>query len=254
RHLVRSALVALAVLGVQLDPAELGDPATLRALGRHLAAAGVAARWLAQYQPMPTPEARPGTCAARPWAHVRDAERTTAREAHARYLAERVARVTAADLRLSVPSTPDAGLRGCLLCGIAAVIVPAAQVVAMGGADLARSAAWRKTIAATPSVLGAPASPEPIRGWLCPHCADAVDHTGAVGPAAMERALREHLRTAGREDELRRIEHGPDDELIGLTSWAGRVLRARRSGRLVRPNAAPWDHVRVNGAAPARRG
>lgn len=58
-------------------------------------------------------------------------------------------------------------------------------------------------------------SGRPLTGFLCPWCSDATDHAGvagAIGMAAVQRSLRDHLAATGNDDtvkSLTRIELPP---------------------------------------------
>lgn len=237
-HQLASALLALTVLGQDLPTREqLADRTTVRSLIHHLNM-GAALRWVAQYAPLLMRS--PKDCAEVRWDHITHEALASARAAYANMLAERVAR-TAPPVKLAPPTAPDADLaRGCLYCGLAQMAVEASQAVLAGGQETARVMTWRPVSIATPSCIGAPISPEPVKGWLCPSCARAVDEAGVVGQGSMEKALRQHLKEA-RSDELAVI---AGSELDVITSWAGLVLRQRRRNRPIPPaNKQPWGHL-----------
>lgn len=238
-HQLASSLLALTVLGQELPTREqLADRATVRALIHHLNI-GAAARWVGQYAPVLTRSTK--ACTEERWEYLEDDLLANLRTAYAGLLAERVARV-APPLKLAPPAAPDADLaRGCLYCGVALLAVDGTEVVRVGGQETARTMAWRPISVATPSCIGAPISPEPVKGWLCPRCALAIDEAGVVGQSSMEKALRQHLKDAKRSGDLASI---AGSELDVITSWAGLVLRQRRRNRPTPPaNAQPWGHL-----------
>jgi hypothetical protein len=237
-HRLSSALLALVLLGRPV-PDDLSDRAAVMSLIRHLSIPGASARWVTRLAPVLT--VSPTACGTAPWSHVSEELLSTARSAYAAMLAERVA-AKAPPVVLAPPNAPDPDLaRGCLYCGVGALAVAADEAARAGGTESARWIAWQPISILTPSSIGAPASAEPVRGWLCPRCAAVVEDMAVVGQSSMEKALRAHLAEVGRTDDLRRITGG---ELSQLASWAGFVLLQRRRGRPVpRPNREPWGHL-----------
>lgn len=119
-------------------------------------------------------------------------------KANAALLHEQIAR-SAPARRVSAPST------ACLMCGIASVLVSAL--------DLARGVqVWW----------------ESGTGHLCPACSAAVEHVGALGPTAIERALILHLTGTAPSG-------WGDVSLDGLVGWVALST--------ARPNSSPWEHV-----------
>lgn len=133
--------------------------------------------------------------------------------------------------RVQVPHPtrpPGDGPRGCLLCGVAAVLA------------LPREArdAWRP-VSASASALGA-ASGSRLHGHLCPACSTAVDAAGALGPTALEGALFAHLAP----DAAARLGPYSTVEVVGVRGWGAFVADAHRAGRPTpAPNATPWAHA-----------
>lgn len=235
-HRLSSAMFALVLLR---QPVPDPDAATAAALIRSLSTVGACARWITNLAPVVT--VSPKACAREPWSHVSDELMDAARSAYAGMLAEKVA-AKASPVVLAPPNAPDPELaRGCLYCGVGALAVGAEEAVRSGGQESARWIAWHPITISTPSAIGAPVSPDPVKGWLCPKCTQAIEDVAVVGQASMEKALRAYLAEAGRSDELRRITGG---ELSQIASWAGFVLLQRRRGRPVpKPNREPWGHL-----------
>ncbi|UMG94157.1 hypothetical protein [Nocardioides sp. TF02-7] len=216
--------------------------ADLPALLRHLAHPGAAARWEAR--------ARPGKHAREPWSHVTEDARASVRAAYAALLRERVTE-RSPDVALNPPTVhywePDVPAPGgCLLCGVAAVTVAAAQVARLGGREAAQAVAWRP-LSTSAANLGGPRGPVRVTGHVCPPCDDALASVGAVGPTALERALAEHLTATGRESAAQRFRAALAQtvgKVPGLTGWGALFYTARaRNVAPPRPNAAPWAHL-----------
>lgn len=162
---------------------------------------------------------------------------------------------------------------GCLLCGLAAVEVPASlrldgvvEVPALtpnpdrpGGhaiegrstfatdraalraadVDVDRLAAllWYR-IVCRPQTIGAPPSGRTVTGYLCPTCDDAVAAADALGTQAISAALG--LDAANVEVS----------DVRGLT-FGALVLDARRRGHPEPPpGRTRWEHVRVDTSEP----
>jgi hypothetical protein len=257
-HRVESALYALAVLGRPVPPpGRPMAPEELGALLRHLSAPGAAARWLLRFTPIRARDARPGTCSPRPWAHVRLSLRATLREGYAAVLRERVT-LSAPPLRIPPPAlTPRdlagspgteavAALGACLLCGIAAVTLPAAHVAREGGRAAAASSVWR-LLAASPATLGGRAVPARVVGHTCPDCTEALRSAGAVGHEAILRAVVAHLTRTGRDDDADRLTLTASGaySVPGLVGWGALAHSAHRREKVQPPpNAKPWAHLR----------
>lgn len=130
---------------------------------------------------------------------------------------------------------------GCLLCGVDAVTLPAARVAVLGGRRIAQQEVWRP-FSASPSSLGGQ-GPDRLTGHVCPRCADALDWVGRTGPTAMKRALTEHLRATGRDEDADRLRMG---EVEGLVGWGTLAYAARRRGAPApAANGEPWAHILV---------
>lgn len=231
-----AALCGLALLRVPLP--ESATEADLSALLRHLARPGAAVRWESG--------ARPGKSAHRPWSHVRESARADLRAAYATLLRYRLS-AGSPDLSLTPPTVrfwePDVPVPGgCLLCGVGAVTVTAAQVARLGGREAAQRAAWRP-LSAPPVSIGGPRAPVRLAGHACPPCSEALASVGAVGPTALERALAEHLPDAAAQ-RLRAALAQTVGTVPGLVGWGALVYAARRRGTAPpRPNAEPWGHL-----------
>jgi hypothetical protein len=210
-HRVECGLLALDAVGLPAPDAP--DEGAVADLVRLLFPVGTGVRWLARFSPSLTVPL--GTCTAAPWGHLLDEQRQACLSARASMLRARVAR-SAPPVAVASPSHG-----GCLMCGVSAVRVAAVRVEQDGGPQVTARDVWRP-VTTTCNALGGPPSPALLAGHLCPACAAALDAVGAVGPTAMERAVREHLGI-----------DGPAVPLDGLVGWAS-------SGRP--PNAAPWDH------------
>lgn len=230
------ALCGLALLGLPLP--ESVTEADLSALLRHLARPGAAVRW--------ENGARPGMSAPRPWSHVRESARADLRAAYATLLRERLTAgspdviLTPPTVRYWEPDVPAPG--GCLLCGVRAVTVTAAQVARLGGREAAQRAAWRP-LAAAPGSLGGPRAPVSVAGHVCPPCSEALASVGAVGPTALERALAEHLPEPAAA-RLRAALAQTVGTVPGLLGWGALVYAARRDKRPTpEPNREPWGHL-----------
>lgn len=233
---VESVLCALALLGVPLP--ETITEADLSALLRHLARPGAAARW--------ENGARPGMHAPRPWSHVRESARADLRAAYATLLRERLS-AGSPDVILTPPTVrywePDVVVPGgCLLCGVRAVTVTAAQVARLGGREAAQGLAWQP-VTAQPSALGGPRAPVRVAGHACPPCSEALASVGAVGPTALERALAAHLPDAAAQ-RLRAALAQTVGTVPGLVGWGALVYAAGRDERpSPEPNREPWGHL-----------
>jgi len=238
RHRVECALLALEVLRKPAPRVDL--------MLRHLTAPGARVRWVARFVPLIEAEASAATCSRYPWAHVRLGSRAQLRQAYGAMLHEMVA-ATAPDVRLAPPFPPFAqgagevfAIFGCLLCGVEAQTLPAQEVSRLGGHKAAASRVWEPKRASVGSLGGRP-SPEYLVGHLCTPCAAAVEHAGAIGPTAMERALGEHLRATDRADDADRLTRGDVEGLIG---WGALFHRAHRRGeKPLAGSRTPWEHV-----------
>lgn len=235
------ALNALRVIGQQPDREPTA--ADIKAMARALASLGRATTWEARYAGVAPRDARTNECTTVPFGHVSHEARSEVRAARARMLAVRVAENAPPRQVLPPPASsaraePING--GCLMCGVAAVEVPAAEVARRGDAALDR--AWQRA-QADPRALGGVGSPTPISGHLCPPCSDARQSVGSLGVTACERAMKHYLREVGRDDDARVIR---EEETTGLAAWGALVHRQRVQGkRERRPSAEPWAHVNV---------
>lgn len=230
-HLLDAALIALTGLAGQEAPS-MGalDRAAVGALQRHLAAVGAGARFVTLVAPVATVPR--DACASAPWAHLAADSplRADARAGVAALLAERRRAADGAVTVLPPPAPDPDQSGGCLFCGVGQVEQSAT----------APTDAWTALTVATPTAIGAPASAEPVNGWLCTICRAAVDDAHVVGQAAMLDSLSTQLAREGRTTLIARLQ-GRD---LAVCSWAGWVLRERRRRRPVPgANARPWAHV-----------
>lgn len=230
QHRLSAALDGCAALGLRV-PAGLDAD---RDLALHvlmtMSAVGNDARWMRQFAPVFIGVgARMSTSVA--WSHVTEECRDDARRAYAGVLAFRVAQQQPAR-NIVCP-----GGRGCLMCGVGAVTMPATRVVIYGGEEHAQAAVWEPhTISLR--TLGGPSTGR-TAGHLCPPCEAAVEAVGSIGVAAMARALTTHLRESGRAEAGSLLDGAARrDELTGLAGHAA-VERA--------PSRTPWEHVDLEG-------
>ncbi|MCW2930446.1 MAG: hypothetical protein JWM19_1408 [Actinomycetia bacterium] len=215
-----AAMCALSVLGKPLPH----GPVNLAALIDRLAVPGRLARWQQQ--------ARPGLCSPAPWAHVTEEDRAEIRRALAGMLAERMA-AGRPPLRVAPPEV-EGGLRGCLMCGVGHIEVPAVRVARMGG-EKAAAGLWHRSSMALPSPQGL----QRHEGHVCPACRAAQDSAGSNGPSARGRALLDYLISAGRQDEagkLRQALTADETVMAVLPAWCA-------TGRRTRPSETPWKHL-----------
>jgi hypothetical protein len=232
-ELAEGALTALALLDRPV-PDRLSDD-EVRLLLRHLGPLGSGLAWAVC--------AVPDRADPYAFAHVRESDRVRLRNAYAEALRQRVA-LTAPPVRLVPPAGSGEGFAvtgGCLLCGVAHVDLPAAQVLRLGGREAAQRAVWTP-LATSPGSLGAPASPEKISGYLCPACARLYSEVRVVGPTLRERAYLDHLRAVDPQEAKRfRAELADAPEVPGWGALAYVSRYARKPAPS--PNAQPWDHL-----------
>lgn len=208
------ALAALAALGTRVQSADAltRTDDDLVGLLAHLSSPGASARWSFRFAPVTERGADPSAAALSPWGHLTEVQAGVLRDAYAALLASRIEPRPVAPPPFVDGDDEVPAPRGCLMCGIGAVVSGTRDVWAVA--------------APTPSALGGHGA-ERVRGYLCPLCADAVREAESIGPTAMERALLTHLQVrSGRMSAL---------ELVGLRGWA---ITGRRQ-----PNPTPWAHV-----------
>lgn len=229
------ALTAAAAAGMTL-PTKLGaDDAT--AYLRHLADFGPRVQWADRLVPEMQEGAGLDQCAAEPWSHLDPSLRLELRARTARVLAERVS-----GARTLARITPPEG-GGCLYCGVGSVPAPARDVAAAGGPSALGRRLWRSVVASG-SVLGGARGPQPLRGSLCPACAEAHDAAGGVfGQGALIRAVRAHLASLGRDSVVLAVAAASEYQVSGLIAW-GALSPAQP------PNAEPWAHLDLTKDAP----
>jgi hypothetical protein len=246
-HRLGAALDALAALGRPMPERDSLTSSEVVTLSRNLTGPGVALQWVTRFSPVVAPGAEVDTCAAYPWSHVDEDQRSTARTGYAAALAEHVAAQTG-PVELAPPPVAGATAQtvtapGCLLCGVGTVIVPARQVVALGGRAAAAAEVWRPRTVTAGALGGRRRARAEVRGHVCPPCSDALDTVGALGVTAMERALRLHLTAVGRNAAARNVNEG---ETLGLVGFSELVHYASVTGQHApAANDAPWDHVKI---------
>jgi hypothetical protein len=86
---------------------------------------------------------------------------------------------------------------GCMFCGVGYQTVSAVVVAREGRENVARDL-WTAKRTRTQQ-LGGQLSPQQLCGYLCRVCASAVEHVGAMGPTALERALVVALAQGDRD-------------------------------------------------------
>jgi hypothetical protein len=183
-----------------------------------------------------------------PWAHLKIGQRADLRQAYATLLRERVAR-NAPAVPIPPPRVTDDRVGaslvipiegGCLFCGVSNQLVPAVTVAREGPLSVARDL-WTPKRTGTQQLGGQP-SPQQLSGHLCRSCSEAVDHVGAVGPTALERALVSALMPEG----VGKLAHG-NLTVDGLVGWGALVARAQQGSPpgqpAPRPNTRPWEHL-----------
>jgi hypothetical protein len=213
--LIECILAAYEVLGI---PDQMNDQTPIRTLRlaiKNLAAAGAAVAWSAKFAPVLAADAKPDTTAPSRWGHLSEAQLQQVRDAYAVFLRALTYRPA-----LIEPPEEEGGhkaLRGCLLCGLAAV--KSSHRDAMP---------WGRLRAAVPSTLGGRGRPQPLRGFVCPTCTASMERSGhtALGANALEAAVFDWLGVQGRDVEVR-----------GLKAWC--VTGAA-------PSSQPWAHLGGN--------
>jgi hypothetical protein len=172
-----------------------------------------------------------GVCNRSAWAHLSMSQRANLRAAYAQVLADSVA-IRKPPVPIVCPTV------ACLFCGIPSVTV-AAVLVDQKGMDGAEATVWR-SIDAPEEALGGPIRPHPVRGHLCPACAEAVEVTGSVGFSSRVRAVAAWVdRTSHqRAVKLRGLATSQPPQVV-LPAW--RVMPTPRV-----PNAEPWGHLRLD--------
>lgn len=163
-----------------------------------------------------------GHAAAGPWAHVGPEMRRVLAEQFRRWM------FTRAHPGRAVPIPPPEG-RGCLLCGVDAVSVPAGRAH-----QIAPDALWRP-VAASRGSLGGKGG-QRVRGALCGACVDAASDGGGglvLGPTTMETALARRWESTGEADAAALLSQGLVE---GVRAWAVTGLP---------PSREPWGHMEI---------
>lgn len=253
-HRLGCALDALAAAGLPVtEPADWRDAASMV---NRLAVLGGVARFAGRFAPVAEADARASDCAAAPWAHLGLDQLAELRTAAGRVLAARVA-VGRPPVAVPPPGAGGAAgqASGCVMCGVGAVALPAAEVAALGGVASASVAAWRSTVTSS-AALGGPPAPGRLSGPVCPSCAVALAETGSVGLPAMAAALSTHLDRTGHPEAARMLRAADPSALLGgVIGWAAwRAQRVRRGQPAPAPNARPWQHVALVGGDMAANG
>lgn len=226
-----SVLAALAVLDRPLPDPSLPER-ELASLLRYFVAAG-SARW-----PL-----RPGICAPKPFAHVRERARINLRLAYLRHRRD-LAQDQRPPVRLAPPQPPAGVPRpaatiadACLFCGVGAVEVSALTVYRLGR-EAATNHVWTYR-QVDPGSLGAAASPDKIGGFTCPQCTEAIRAAGAVGITAVENSYAATVQDTD-PDLANAVRYGD----LQIFTWLEMVRRAQTAGRPpAKPNQRPWQHV-----------
>lgn len=235
-HQLSAALDAFAAAGLDYPREQEWTEMEVRALLRHLAAPGVAARWSRRFAPVLALDARPGTAMTEPWAHLTREQHAAIRDGHARLLAARVARS-----RPDVPIAPPQG-RACAFCGLGAMLLPAEQVAEKGGPEWAARDVW-EAVTVNPRTLGGRHQPSREPAALCLDCSVSFAEVGRIGQDAMLHAYGEHLLRLGLIDEEQAIKTG---RVVGLLGWLAIEQMDRLDGQPPTPtNAQPWAHLHV---------
>lgn len=237
RDRLASALDAFAAVGAAIPYEEMtGDAMLTRFILDTMSVPGAAAQWVSAYR---VGEVTDDQCAGVPFAGATPEVRAVVRQRVGAVLAYRVA-TSAPPVELRAPDR-----KPCMFFGLDTVSMPAHRVVALGGSDAAQAAAWTPRTG-TLNTLGRPGRRQ-IAGHLCPPCSRAADHAGALGVAAMSRALADHLRATGQTEAARSLDYAVRAESVtGLIGHAALGIRANRTA---------WAHVRLgDGLAPFTSG
>lgn len=236
-----AALLVLQDRGKPLPDLDHLELAAVVHLVERLALAGSGLRFV-------TSEGRPGRAARYPWAHL-DATpdaRSAALEAWLHHWADLQA-TARPDIALSPPERPEpskslAIADACLLCGVGAVLLPAAEVSRRGGAASAALDVWPRTLSVTSHGLGGPRLGQPVHGPLCRDCCAAADQLGHVGPELRARLSAARLTELGRPEDAELVRLG---DAVPAPAYGGLVARAHRQGSprpAPNPPTAPWGH------------
>lgn len=243
---IAGAKLAAALLVLEDRGKPMPDPDTLELaevvhLIERLALAGSGLRFV-------NAEGRPGRAARNAWAHLDAAPdaRTAALGAWLHYWRDLQA-AARPDVALSPPDRPApakalAITDACILCGVGAVLMPAAEVSRRGGAASAAVDVWPRVVTVSSLALDGPRMPEPIHGPLCRPCATAADQLGHIGPELRARMSAARLSELGRDEDAQLIRMG---DALPAPAYGGLVARAHRHGTTApAPNApaARWGH------------
>lgn len=202
---VEGALLALDVIG---QPAPtISTDNELRLLVEHLLPVGSTLRWSRRFSQVLTGDV--GTCSSSRWAHVTEGQRQETHDDVDEYQRVR-------DEKPELFGPPAGGLRGCLLCGVGAVLAMPSR----------SGEVWTAENVST-GVLGGRLSAERVDGYTCPTCSRAVDEAGSLGATAMERSIVLHLGVQRLSMTV--------PKLVGLIGWAA------LGGE---PNDESWSHLR----------
>jgi hypothetical protein len=234
--LLARASMGLAALGKPL-PDELDATAIRSLIERFGPIADLA--WSARFAPHRRPDARRGSCAPYPFAHLGLTSRRLIRQAQVHFAADGFAR-TAPAMPVPPPSPEPTNAStfavrgGCLMCGIGTVERPALEVVRAGGREKAAHVIWTPA-STTSAALGGKPSPTHLAGFACPAC-QAIVRTHGFGPSAIAKAVAAAVDI--------KVPIGEDDTLDGAHGWGVRVFEAAQAGRPVpQPNREPWGHL-----------
>lgn len=238
---VAAALLVLEDRGKAMPDPEAIELAEVVHLVERLAVAGGGLRYVAT-------EGRPGRAARYAWAHLDAAPeaRGASQAAFIHYWHDLQAQARP-DVPLTPPDRPVpartmAITDACLLCGVSAVLMGAAEVSRRGGAASAAVDVWPRTITVSSRALDGPRMPELMHGPLCRTCCTAADQLGHVGPELRARLSAARLAELGRDDDADLVRMG---DAVPAPAYGGLVARAHRQGSpRPTPNAptAAWAH------------
>ena len=243
-HQVTTALDALSFVAPdRVEHMAYLDREGVTVLVRHLSRLGIDARWVSRFVPSMMVEANPNSCAPYAWGHVMPGMRQQLRTGYANLLRERVAK-NAPPVKITPPRVRDQANNamipiagGCMFCGIGHQKAPATEVAQEGREYVARDLWTPKRVGL--QQLGGAISPEMLSGYLCHSCNDVVEHVGAMGPTALERALVTAVVPEGLDklgwNQLR---------VNGLIGWGAACASLLRRGEpQPPPNRTPWAHL-----------
>lgn len=225
-HRVTHLLSALAAITVGVTDHQLDTD--VGAMLRIMSPTAGLVTWSSRCGPTILAGAGAGRAATAPWAAVDAVVIEQVRQGWGRVLAERVA---ANRPPVSLPAPPPLG--ACGMCGLAALVIPAALATRDDGPR------W--------SMITVPVGPDRQTVPLCPACFTAYSAVGSWGPTATERALISFLDATGRGDEARSLRNRLTEVAPPrIRPFAALWAFATRRGILVPVGSIrPWQHVRL---------